>query len=250
LIGACAVQAGVAIAADDANLSQLRGKLAKDLEISPEDIRPSPIPGMFEVQHNHDFAYVSADGKYIIKGDLIDVQTREKITENRRRADRLASLAAFGPKDYIEFAPPPPLATKYTLMVFTDVDCGYCRKLHSQIGEYNSLGIAIRYLSFPRTGPDTSSWHKAEAVWCADDRKTALTRAKRDEPVKSKSCDNPVAKEYQLGVDLGLAGTPLLILPNGEEQPGYIPPKDLLAELESIAAEGKAAAVKSASAVP
>ena len=125
-----------------------------------------------------------------------------------------------------------PAQPKYTVTVFTDVDCGYCRELHSQIADYNRLGVRVRYVFYPRTGPNTDSWFKAEQVWCSTDRKAALTRAKLGQPLSAKRCaDTPVAQEYALGKAIGLEGTPGVVAANGAMVGGYLPPEALVAEL-------------------
>ena len=235
----------LAVRADDTEAT--REKLAKALSVSKDKVRPSPIAGLYEIEHDHDFGYVTADGKYLLQGDLVNVQTGEQITENHRRADRLAALKELGDDNVIKFDPPPPIATKYVINVFTDVDCAYCRKLHSEMAGYNAQGIAVHYLFWPRSGPNTESWTRAEAVWCSADRNAALTKAKLGKDISAKKCDNPVAREYALGQQLGIRGTPMLVLPNGDTVPGYIPPKvlaDHLAELD--AADKKAAALAAA----
>jgi thiol:disulfide interchange protein DsbC len=133
-----------------------------------------------------------------------------------------SQMLVFSPKD-----------PKYTITVFTDVDCAYCRKLHSQMAEYNRLGIKVRYLFYPRSGPDTESWEKAEEVWCSNNRADALTRAKRgEENVGPKHCGgSPVARQYALGQDLGVQGTPAIVLASGEMLPGYVPPAMLAQQL-------------------
>jgi thiol:disulfide interchange protein DsbC len=228
-------------AADDAALDSAKDKISKALGVGREAVSASPVQGIYEVQHDHDFAYATGDGKYLLRGELINVESGEEITENHRRTDRLGALAALGDQNYIEFAPPPPIAAKYLITVFTDVDCGYCRKLHSQIDEYNAKGITIRYAFYPRSGPNTESWRRAEAVWCAADRKVALTRAKQGNDIKFKgaACANPIEREYKLAEQLGIRGTPMLVLPNGDIYPGYAPPNVLaakLAELDAAAA--------------
>jgi thiol:disulfide interchange protein DsbC len=220
-----------AFAADDASVQATKDKIAKLLDVPRENIRPSPVPGLYEVQHDHDFGYVTADGKFLLQGDLVNLDTGEQITENHRREERLVALKALGTDNTIEFAPKAPLAAKYTVTVFTDVDCHYCQMLHSQIADYNAAGIAIRYAFFPRTGPDTESWRKAEAVWCSSDRRVALTKAKQGANITAKACTNPVKQEYELGEQLGIRGTPMLILPNGDLVSGYLPPKQLAAKL-------------------
>jgi len=232
---AAAATSAAAPAAQDAvkDNNDPRVALAKKIPggAKPEELRASPIPGVYELARGTEIAYVSDDGKYAIAGDLFELATDRNITETTRRAERVKMISAVPESQMVVFSPKE--APKYTISVFTDVDCTYCRKLHSQIAEYNRLGIKVRYLSFPRTGPDTESWAKAEAVWCSANRGEALTRAKRGEEIsKPKSCNSPVAKEYQLGEDVGVRGTPAIVLENGEMLPGYLPPAQLAAHLK------------------
>lgn len=214
--------------------ADIRADVAKKFPGSTaDDVRPAPMPGLYELRRGGDIVYVTPDGRYAMMGDLYDLSTNSNLSETRRRGLRTELLAAVPDSQTLVFSPKDP---KYTINVFTDVDCGYCRKLHSQIAEYNRLGVRVRYLFFPRTGPDTESWHKAESVWCAADRNDALTRAKRGETLKSKPCGTtPVAKEYQLGEDLGVQGTPTIVLANGELLPGYVPPAMLVDHLKTVA---------------
>jgi thiol:disulfide interchange protein DsbC len=209
----------------------LKEKLETAVGQAPEDIRPAQDPGVLEARWGSNFAYITPDGRYVIFGDMFDLETREEVTENVRRKDRLEALSGLGADNTIEFAP---AKTKYTVTVFTDVDCGYCRMLHRQMDQYHAKGIAIRYLFFPRSGPGTDSFRKAEAVWCADDRHAALTQAKNAGDYHGPTdCPNPVRREFELAMKLGVRGTPLLILPNGDTIPGYVPAEQLSAQLEN-----------------
>jgi len=116
--------------------------------------------------------------------------------------------------------------------VFTDIDCGYCRKLHADMDKYNAQGIRVRYLFYPRAGLRSESYRKAVSVWCADDRKAAMTAAKTGRPLPARSCVNPVADQYNLGRQLGVRGTPALVLEDGEIIPGYVPPDKLRTMLD------------------
>jgi thiol:disulfide interchange protein DsbC len=195
----------------------------------PEDLHPSVIPGVYEYSHDTDVLYVSADGQYAINGDLYTLADNNNITEARRRDARAKLLAAMPERDMLVFGPK---EAKYTVTVFTDVDCAYCRELHNHVAEYNRLGVRVRYLAYPRSGPKTESWTKAEQVWCSADRNAALTAAKRDQPLQTKACpNNPVAGEYALGQKFALTGTPAMVMPNGELVMGYLPPPDLLQHL-------------------
>jgi len=199
----------------------------------PEEVRPSPVPGLYELMHGTDAAYVTADGKYAIAGDLYELGTNTDITEAERRQTRLRLLGAIPESDMVIFGPKD---ARHTVTVFTDVDCAYCRKLHSQIADYNRLGIRVRYVSYPRTGPNSESWTRAEQVWCAANRNEALTRAKRGESLTDKPCaHSPVAREYALGREFNLQGTPAIVLANGDMLPGYLSPTELADELKSVA---------------
>jgi thiol:disulfide interchange protein DsbC len=196
-----------------------------------EDVRISPVGGMYEVTKDADVSYLSSDGRYAIAGDLIDLDTNANISENRRRGIRARMVETVPESEMLVFSPKDP---KYTITVFTDIDCGYCRRLHSQIAEYNKLGIRVRYMFFPRTGPNTESWYKAEAVWCSSNRNEALTRAKNGESITAPKCPTDIVKrDYELGNKLGVNGTPAIFLASGEMLPGYAPPGELVHYLKT-----------------
>jgi thiol:disulfide interchange protein DsbC len=227
LCGAAAAQTAAQGAKPDP-----RAAIVKKIDgIKLEDVRITPIPGVYEIQRGSDITYVSGDARFAIIGDMIDVDNDANLTETRRRGIRTGILDAVPENEMLVFSPKDP---KYTITVFTDIDCGYCRRLHSQIAEYNRLGIRVRYLFFPRSGPNTESWRKAEAVWCSANRNDALTRAKNGETIKSPKCAaDVVARDFELGNKLDVEGTPSIFLPSGEVLPGYAPPAQLVKYLKS-----------------
>jgi len=195
-----------------------------------DELRATPVPGIWEFSRDGDIAYVTADGRYAFSGDLVELGTNVNLTELHRRELRTRELAAVPESQMLIFAPKDP---KYTVSVFTDVDCPYCRKLHAQIGEYNRLGIRVRYLLYPRTGPNTPSWAKAEQVWCSSNRNESLTKAKLGQDLKGKACtDTPVPRFWELGRKFNVQGTPAIVLADGEMLPGYLPPDALLKHLQ------------------
>jgi thiol:disulfide interchange protein DsbC len=198
-----------------------------------EDLRPSPIPGIYEFMQGADISYLTADGKYFIDGNVYDMKSRDNLTEALRAHARVALINAVPESEMVIFSPANP---KYTITVFTDLDCAYCRKLHSEIAELNRLGIRVRYVFFPRTGPGTESWRKAEVVWCSPNRNDALTRAKAGAALDmNHTCSpTPVKREYELGQSLGVRGTPAIVTENGDFISGYMPPRELLAELKEL----------------
>jgi thiol:disulfide interchange protein DsbC len=198
-----------------------------------EDLRPSPIPGIYEFMQGADISYLTADGKYFFDGNIYDMGTRENLTEAQRTHARLAMISAVPESQMLIFGPKNP---QYTITVFTDVDCAYCRKLHSQMAELNRLGVRVRYMFYPRTGPNTESWKKAEVVWCSADRNEALTRAKAGAKLDmTKTCDaTPVAREYALGQSIGVRGTPAILTERGDYIAGYMEPRDLIKEIQDL----------------
>jgi thiol:disulfide interchange protein DsbC len=193
---------------------------------TPNDVAPSPIPGIYEVTMGGLIAYVTEDGKYLLSGNVYDLDSQVNLTASRRNAARAKALAAVSESQMIVFGPP---NAKMTVTVFTDVDCGFCRKFHSQIAEVNKAGVRVRYMLYPRTGPGTESWKKAEQVWCSADRRDALTRAKKGEPLKAKECgDGAIKAQYDLGSDLGVEGTPAVFTQNGDYIGGFLTPDELV----------------------
>lgn len=205
-------------------------------------IADSPVEGLLQVQINSDIVYVTKDAEYLFQGQLMDIDTRTNITDEAKSGIRQSLLAEVKDEDQIIFASDTAEA-KYNLMVFTDIDCGYCRKLHEQIEEYNDEGIVIHYMAFPRAGIGSDSYDKFVSVWCAADQQSALTLAKNGIDPEPKSCKNPVADQYELGREIGVTGTPALVTSDGTLIPGYMPPDKLLARLAAL--EGETVAVSS-----
>lgn len=191
----------------------------------------APFPGFQQVVLGGQIVYVSDDGQYVLQGKMFDTASKTNLAEGRLAKDRVAKLAAFPASKHVVFAPANP---KYKVTVFTDIDCGYCRRLHSQIADYNKEGIEVDYLFFPRTGLNSPSYDKAVSVWCAKDRNAAFTSAKAGtDPVAAK-CDNPVADEFALGQQVGVDGTPTIIASDGTKIGGYLPPDEMLKRLQSL----------------
>jgi thiol:disulfide interchange protein DsbC len=221
--------------ADDKIVSkdELAGKLNG---VEAKDITDSPIKGLYQITLGSTVAYITNDGRYLFKGDIYDADTSANLTEETRAQARVAMLASVDPKSMIVFKPKDG-KVKHTVTVFTDVDCGYCRQFHREIDKVTALGIEVHYLFFPRTGPNTESWEKAERVWCAPDRNAALTKAKLGGDLPKPSCGNtPVEEHWSLGRKIGVRGTPSMFSESGELVGGYLPPATLAKALDESAA--------------
>lgn len=218
--------------AEDAALEEVRAKMTTMFEsVEPENINTSPIDGWYTIQQGSIVAYVSANGRYLLQGDLIDLDSQVNLTEQSRNGARRNLIGALADDDGIVFSP---AEVKYKVTVFTDVDCTYCRKLHSQIDEYLDQGIQVRYMLYPRNGPASRSWNTSEEVWCAKDRNQALTAAKQDREFETSKCDDvaAISNHYRIGQDIGLRGTPAIVLEDGTLIGGYLTPAQLGARLQ------------------
>ena len=203
-------------------------RLSSDFEIS--DVKETPIKGIYQVTIGPDVIYMSRDGNYVLKGEILDIGNRRNLTEDFHAQKRINLLNTIADSEYIEFSS---TKTKNHIYVFTDVDCGYCRKLHRDVPELNSMGIAVRYLAYPRAGVDSIIGEEMRNVWCAENRQKALTTSKNRQPIEVKICDAPIARHHALGRELGVTGTPAIFLENGRKLPGYIPPDELYEQIQN-----------------
>jgi len=221
----------VAQAADMAEVEKrMRASLAVLLPtLQPDAIAETPIDGLYEVTFGARVVYISGDGRYLFQGKLVDMETRTPITDDREQVLKKALLDKLDESQMIVYGDD---NAPHTITIFTDIDCGYCRKLHSEMSDYNANGIRVRYLAYPRAGLRSQSARDAQSVWCANDRNEAMDVAKGGGKVPTKTCESPVAEHYELGQEFGISGTPALVLEDGEIIPGYIPAARLRAALD------------------
>lgn len=192
-------------------------------KLNPISVKPSKVPGIFEVTlTSGQLIYTNENADFFLMGELYKIQPSGLInlTERARKVQRLTMLETVSAGDSIDFSPQG--TPKASVFVFTDISCPYCRKLHREIPKINALGIEIRYLAYPRAGVNSTVYRDMVSIWCSDDPKQAMTDAKGDKPITKNNCENPVAEQYRLGGDIGITGTPSLILPDGSIIPGYV----------------------------
>jgi thiol:disulfide interchange protein DsbC len=234
--------AGQAVSpAAEKTVRQAVGALSADVQI--DSIEAAPIPGFYQVIAAGQLIYVSADGKYLLNGDLIDLTRKRNLSDAGWATFRKAELAKVPASERIVFAPAHP---KYTITVFTDVTCGYCRALHESMAAYNKEGIAVEYLAWPRDGVTNQSggptpiYTEMVSVWCAADRNASLTAAKHDHAPKPATCVNPVKQQYELGLRLGIdaMGTPAVFAEDGSMIGGYLPPAEMLNAVQKHSSAG------------
>lgn len=228
LLGAALVLASSSAFADE-KTELVKSKLSAVMP--PSDIikvTNSPIDGLMEVQlRGGKLLYTSEDAEFIIDGSLYQMVDGRVVNLQQQRMNelmkprRVEAIKSFSDDELITFKAKG--ETKATIYAFTDVDCGYCRKLHREMSSYNDKGIEIRYLAYPRAGVGSSAYKDMVSIWCSDNPQQAMTLAKAGKSIPTKKCDNPVAKQYALGGELGVTGTPSLLTTDGRLLPGYMP---------------------------
>jgi len=213
-------------------LDRLKKSLATRLPAAAlGELAPSPLTGLYELTLPGQVVYVSADGRYLVSGRIIDLETREDLTERVLATQRLRTIEAVPEKKMIVFeAKGEP---RHTITTFTDIDCPYCRKMHAEVDDLNAKGVRVRYMLFPRTGFPSPSYDKAVSVWCAPDQQAEMTRAKGGATPEKRECPNPVEEHMALARRLGLQGTPFTITDTGRVISGYMPAPKLFDLLES-----------------
>lgn len=197
-------------------------------DIPIEAVSSTPIPGIYALELTGGTVfYGTADGQYLFAGDLYELGENELINlAEAGRADmRRELMSTVAEKDMLVFSPSG--ATKAAINVFTDVDCGYCQKLHQEVPALNAMGVEVRYLAYPRAGVGSRSYQKIVSAWCAEDPNAALTKLKARESIPDATCPNPVAEQFDLGREIGVNGTPAIVLEDGRMLPGYMPADDL-----------------------
>jgi thiol:disulfide interchange protein DsbC len=218
-------------ASETTDISQVKAKLQAALGMQISSIGDAPVSGLLQIMTEKGLFYTSQDGKYLLQARIYNIEDgMRNITEEALGSVRLGGLEEF--KDaVIEYKAN---NEKYVVNIFTDITCGYCRKLHNEMKQYNDLGITVRYLAFPRGGINSSSYTDMVSVWCAEDKQDAMDNAKAGGAVASKNCETKVAEQYAFGQRIGVNGTPNIIMPDGSVIPGYQPPEQLEQALKAI----------------
>lgn len=214
--------------ADEAQ-DQIARKISQAVPgLNVTSVEESEAAGLYRVQSSAGQTFYStADGQYVLTGDMLKLTSQGvvNVSEQARADARLDKMEAFGAEGVIRF--PADGEEKAVISVFTDIDCPYCRKLHEEVPRLNEYGITVNYYAFPRSGPGTASWAKYESVWCSDDQQSAMSAAKSGERLPQSACDNPVQAQYQLGQEVGVTGTPAIVLEDGTMVGGYVPARSL-----------------------
>lgn len=213
---------------DAADIVKIKAELSKILGSGDVQIEKTAADGVYQVLIQGNYAYAYVDGDYALIGDLFN--TKEKINLGEVAASaRMSAMIDSVPTDkMIVYGPEKP---KRHITIFTDIDCGYCQKLHREIPQLNAAGVEVRYLAYPRAGLSSKSYDKYVSVWCNKDQQAALTAAKAGKAIDSATCENPISESFNLGREVGVRGTPTMIFDDGTVVPGYVQYKQLIQRL-------------------
>lgn len=225
---ACSATAALAgeSGAAEAPPADLAERLVVDGRAMPvRAVDSTPLPGIFEVRlESGQTFYSDREGEYLVVGDLYrnSDEGMVNLTEQRQQQARVERVSQVPDEQTVVFRPAGEV--RAVLNVFTDVTCPYCRQFHEEVPALNERGIEVRYFAFPRSGVDSEGARILEKVWCSDNPSEAMTAAKQGDSLDEVArCDAPVAEQFDLGRELGVQGTPALILPDGRMIPGYVP---------------------------
>ncbi|WP_218352238.1 bifunctional protein-disulfide isomerase/oxidoreductase DsbC [Alteromonas lipotrueiana] len=199
---------------------KVKNKLENQLGLTVETISDAQVPGLLQVSSDRGLFYVTEDARYFMQARIFDMNNdMANVTENALSDMRLKGADKFA-DSAIQFKAK---NEEHVITVFTDITCGYCRKMHKEIDQLNALGITVNYLAFPRAGLQSPVYDEMVSIWCASDPQKALTAAKQDKSIESKTCENKVAEQFKFGQSVGVSGTPNIILSDGTLIPGYQP---------------------------
>jgi len=229
------VAAGLVKAADsNQNVREVLEKIFPSESV--ESVKTMPMGNFFEVKLSGEIVYVTKDGRYLFQGELLDLVKKTNLTQTARAQTRKEefqkldqnSLISFGRKNINDTG---------NIYVYTDIDCGYCRKFHLEVPALNGAGITVHYLAYPRAGLKSDSYYKAVNVWCAANKEKALSKAKAGEKIATRKCASPVADHFALGQSMKLAGTPAVYSSDGTYLGAYTPAEQLIATISGLEKE-------------
>ncbi len=223
--------AGAAVASDYQAIEDRLAGLLQDT--SQVVISETPVAGLVQVRIGGDIVYLSDDGRYLLQGNIVDMDTQVNLTDAALSDVRKEQLAALDAEQFVTFGNSD---SEFEVLVFTDPDCGFCRRMHDQMDGYQEAGITVHYVAYPRAGVGSPTYDKLVSVWCAEDRNGAMDIAKEGRTPPRATCDNPVTEQFQLGQAMGVTGTPSIMTFDGDIIPGYVPPEQLRERLKTLAA--------------
>lgn len=218
--------------------AKLKATLSAKIGVTVSKVTETPFPNVVLLMTERGTFYSTKDGGFFIQGNVYDIRGNGAVdlAQASMAEARLEGVERFK-DDMIVY---PAKDEKYVVSIFTDITCGYCRKLHSEMDDYNKLGITVKYLAYPRAGvyDQSGSFSKGfqdlRSIWCHEDPVEAMTKAKGGAAVVQRICDKPIKEEFEFGQQIGVSGTPAIILENGDLLPGYKPAADLEKILKAI----------------
>lgn len=214
----------------DLSPNELKQRLEKTYpQLSIDNVEKSPLPGFYELTAGPSVWYVSADGRFVLTGDVWDIESAspadQNLTERVRRDLRVKLVSDLQDKNMIVYKPKSERVAVVT--VLTDPDCGYCKRLHSELPRLAELGVELRYIAFPRQGISSPTYTKMVGVWCSDNQHLAMSKAMSGEVIEADACEHPLEEQLKIAEQLGVNATPALVFEDGTLVLGYMPAEQL-----------------------
>ena len=203
--------------------------------LAPDSIAPTQVPGLYLVVFGAQLAYVSSDGRYLLTGDLIELESGRNLADDVRSVSRKGIIDGLDESGMVVFSP---ARVESTITVFTDVSCGYCVRLHQEMNDLAKGGIKVRYLAYPRAGIPSEAYDTLVSVWCANNQQQAMTDAKAGRYIDKMTCETPIREHMNVAEQIGVRGTPTIVLQDGQILPGYVPANELVKRANAAATSG------------
>ncbi len=208
-----------------ANESVIRKALMEQFpKANIASIKKTSYSGLFEVYLDGQLIYVDAKAQYVFAGDVIDLKSRANLTQERLNRLQAIDWNSLPLKDALKTVKG---KGERKLVVFSDVDCPYCRKFETELAKVDN--ITVYTFLYPIEGLHPKAVQTSKQIWCAPDRNKAwdeyITRGTI--PGNDGKCANPVDATIALGNKLKVSGTPTLVFANGVRVPGMVPAAQL-----------------------
>ncbi len=218
--------------------ASIRKILAERMPNAPkiDAVRPSPMPGLWEVVIGNEVRYTDPTGSFLLEGELIDLKGKKNLTEERVNQLNRIDFATLPFKDAVVWKNG---TGKRRIAVFADPNCGFCKRFEVSLQELKDVTVYTFLL--PILGGDSPE--KTRAIWCAKDRSGAWLgwMLKGEQPPKpGATCDDSaIERNLALSRKIHVNGTPAILLEDGNRIPGAVGAVELEKRLQALAAPAR-----------
>ena len=198
--------------------------------IKIDEVRATPLAGLYEVRMGSDIVYTDAEGAYIVRGDLLDLKSKRNLTEERVNKLNMIEFASLPLKDAVVWKTG---TGARKIAVFADPNCGYCKRFEQELNGVKDLTVYTFII--PILGGDSPE--KSKAIWCAKDSAAAWRSWMIDSvapPKAAANCSAPMDRNLELSRKHRVNGTPAIVFEDGTRVPGMLNAQQLEKQLAGV----------------